>query len=75
MNCYQYQSAECDDWPQTWAYEVTEELRALALLLLPEALQALEKRPGWHDALPALYSHAAYERATWNIETPGPDPA
>jgi hypothetical protein len=70
LACYEYQTCDCPDWPQTDAYAFCQVVRRLAEAALPDALRRLE-RNRWASGLhliPAYRNSDAYEDAPWGIE-------
>jgi hypothetical protein len=68
--CYEYQSCERPDWPQTDAYAFCQVVRSLAEAALPDDLRRLE-RNRWASGLhliPAYRNSDAYEDASWGID-------
>ncbi len=69
LDCYEYQSCECPDWPETEASAFCQVVRALAEATLPAALQRLE-RSRWSSSaqlIPAYRNSDAYDAAPWGI--------
>jgi len=69
LDCYEYQSCECPDWPKTDAHAFCEAVRGLAEATLPAASQRLERSQWFSSAhlIPAYRNSDAYDEAPWGI--------
>ena len=69
LDCYEYQSCECPDWPDTHAHAFCQVVRTLAEVELPPVLRRLVQSR-WSAStqpVPAYRTSDAYDAAPWGM--------